>query len=177
VFSPCKSSSPVYEELWLREELNISIHWERNLNNLEIFIVKKRKSNSASADSGLKVPLLVQLKIFQNLTLFPAMSPKQLHTSLKTVWALDISCLLEAAVDKLHTCRRENLKSHSFSFMLRPLDTSQLNVSKAKWSCRCEVECREVKSCFIVQGDVGKWRDNVCFTVLCVTFCLIVTYV
>jgi hypothetical protein len=55
------------------------------MNTLERFIVKKRKSNSASADSGLKVPWLDQLKMFQDLTLFPAMSPKQLHTSLKTV--------------------------------------------------------------------------------------------
>jgi hypothetical protein len=35
---------------------------------------------------------------------------------------------------ELHTRRRENLKSHSFSFsfMLCPLDTTQLNVSEAK---------------------------------------------
>jgi hypothetical protein len=34
-----------------------------------------------------------------------------------------------------------------------------------------------VKSYFIVQCDVVKWSDNVCFAILCVTFCFIVIYV
>jgi hypothetical protein len=40
-------SSPVYEELWLYEGLNILILWERNMNTVESFVVK-RKTDSVS---------------------------------------------------------------------------------------------------------------------------------